>query len=147
MRTKSNERTCTIIHSKDQAQRELIDKGLIQAKLIFEEQLRDLSAKYAEELATLRFFEELGDTKVDISQVGTETKNRVLALSIKKAEDAIVLCEKGLSSVRDRIFIIQKQIAEGYTNLNYKIVDLKEQEKHAMKHLGEAQTRLDNLIK
>jgi len=121
-------------------------EGLIDVQAAFERQLSDLSSKFAEEYAALKFFEDLGDTKINISHISTEAQKRVYALGIKKGETAIVLCEKSLSEIRERINYTQEQIAGG-TNLEFSISRLKDQEKLAMKHLEEARMRLASLVK
>jgi len=123
------------------------ESELTQARLIFEKKLEDLATKYAEELEAIKFFDEIENIEIDISQISIETQNRVLALCIKKSEIAVVLCESSLGQIRIKICDTQKRIANGESFLDNSIAKLKEQERFAMKHLEDAQARLKNLIK
>lgn len=127
--------------------KEIYDAGLIQAKAIFEEDLKKLATKYAEELAAYKFFEECDGVDIDLSHISEETQKRVLALSFKKAESAVALCENNLSKVRDAIAHHQKRIAEGYDSSLTKVSAMKNQEKYAIEHLEQTKLHLDHLTK
>lgn len=123
----------------------LYDDALIRMQAAFDEKTRELAAKYAEEMEALKFFEKMDGVKIDIPQISQETEKRILALRIKKAESAIILCEESLDHIRSKIVSKQKDVIN-YGNIHAAdLKAMKDQEGFAMKFLSDAQARLDSL--
>lgn len=122
------------------------EDGIFQIKEVFEQELRDLAIKYAEEKAAFDFFEQFDGKQIDIAQICNEAQKRALALSIKGAETAIAMCENNLKEIRSSISENQKMVASGHGSFRNVVLDMKTQEGFAMKHLEEARVRFDILI-
>lgn len=123
------------------------DNTLAQVQSIFDAKIDEIATRYAEEMAALKYFEQIDGVEINIPNISSEATKRVLALNIKKAETAIVICEESLNYIRARIAHYQKQVSDGYSIFASDISRLKEQENFAMKHLSEAQTRFNILVK
>jgi len=137
-----------VIYAKKQKSNSagIYTNGLIHAKEVFEKELKDSSIKFANEMAALKFFEQLNNTEIDIVQICNESQKRALVLSVKCAETAVALCERSLSKIRSSITESQSLVAAGVSSQCSVVSKMKEQEDFAMKHLEVAQMRLSKLI-
>lgn len=118
------------------------------------EKTKEIARAYSEERRLIQWIEELARTGIlDTSQLATQTVQRAYALTVKKAEDALVTAETSLAETKRSITQLQKrlndEISQGYNTSAEKtkksLKDLKEQEKIAEQRVENERKKLMSL--
>lgn len=117
----------------------------------FKHERKKIAKAYVEAQKLAKWADEIFEAeKIDITKLATTTEQRAYALALKKAEEAVILAESGLGSIRREILKVQKdlrtrayvQTSGPYKGYKETLCRLYAQEKAAEKRVKNTRKRL-----